>query len=257
MMQGYYHSIERFGTVDGIGIRYVLFLSGCQLRCRFCHNPDTWLKGNQTITTEKVLADLLRYRHFYDASHGGITLSGGEPLLQPQFVAELLAACRSHGIHTTIDTAGYYDQDNITAILPYTDAALFSIKAVDPQKHQWLAGFDNQQIIKNLHYMVQHIPVTLRYVVIPGVTNLPEDIESLTHLVHSLPKPVPVELLGYHTYGRQKWQALKMKYTLEDIPEATPEDLIAVATILMKQNIVVLNHSKTTPILSEPTVPTP
>ena len=242
-MQGYYHSIEHFGTVDGIGIRYVLFLSGCQLRCRFCHNPDTWLQGNQTITTEKVLADILRYRHFYDPSGGGITLSGGEPLLQPEFVAELLAACRSHGIHTTIDTAGYYDQQNMVTVLPYTDAALFSIKAVDPQKHQWLAGFDNQKILENLHYMVERIPVTLRYVVIPGITDSAEDIQSLMDLIHSLPKPVPVELLAYHTYGRQKWQDLKMKYTLENIPEATPEDLILVAHALIEQNILVLNHS--------------
>lgn len=246
MMQGYYHSIERFGTVDGTGIRYVLFLSGCQLRCRFCHNPDTWLQGNQTISTEKVLADLLRYRHFYDASGGGITLSGGEPLLQPEFAAELLAACQSHGIHTTIDTAGYYDQANLKAVLPYTNAALFSIKAVDQQKHQWLAGFDNQQIIENLHCAAEHIPVTLRYVILPGLTDLPEDMESLIKLIHSLPKPVPVELLPYHTYGRQKWQALKMKYTLDHIPEATPQDISAAAAILMKQNIVVLNHSKTT-----------
>lgn len=245
-MQGYYHSIERFGTVDGTGIRYVLFLSGCQLRCRFCHNPDTWRQGNQTISIEKVLADVLRYRNFYDASGGGITLSGGEPLLQPEFVAELLAACKSHNIHTTIDTAGYYDQQNITDILPYTDAALFSIKAVDPKKHQWLAGFDNQKIMENLHYITKHIPVTLRYVVIPGVTNLPEDIESLIQLIHSLPKPVPVELLAYHTYGLKKWQELRMNYTLEGIPEATPQDVALVANLLTKQHIKVLNHSDKT-----------
>ena len=251
MMQGYYHSTERFGTVDGEGIRYVLFLSGCQLRCRFCHNPDTWLQGSQRISTEEVLADILRYRHFYQASGGGITLSGGEPLLQPQFVAELLAACQSHGIHTTIDTAGYYDQQNITTVLPYTDAALFSIKAVDPKKHQWLAGFDNQKIIENLRYMTKHIPVTLRYVIIPGITNLQQDIEALINLIHSLPKPVPVELLAYHTYGKQKWQDLKMNYTLDNIPEATPQDLALVADTLMQQNIMVLHHSE---IKSPPTL---
>ena len=247
-MQGYYHSIERFGTVDGEGIRYVLFLSGCQLRCRFCHNPDTWLQGSQAISTEEVITDILRYRHFYQASGGGITLSGGEPLLQPQFVAELLAACQSHGIHTTIDTAGYYDQQNITTVLPYTNAALFSIKATDPKKHQWLAGFDNQKILENLHYMTKHIPVTLRYVIIPGITNLPEDIEGLINLIHSLPKPIPVELLGYHTYGKQKWQDLKMNYTLDNVPEATPQDLAVVASTLMKHNITVLHHSETTTI---------
>jgi len=241
-MEGYYHSIERFGTMDGTGIRYVLFLSGCQLRCRFCHNPDTWLPGNQTISTVQVLADILRYRHFYDASGGGLTLSGGEPLLQSQFATELLSACHTHAIHTTIDTGGYYDQQNITAILPYTDAALFSIKAVDPQKHRWLAGFDNAQIISNLNYMTQHLTVTLRYVVIPGVTNSAEDIQALVNLIHSLPRPVNVELLPYHTYGRQKWQALQMNYTLDHIPEATPSDVEIVAECLMAQDITVINQ---------------
>lgn len=247
-MQGYYHSIERFGTVDGQGIRYVLFLSGCQLRCRFCHNPDTWLQGSQTISTEQVLADILRYRHFYDASGGGITLSGGEPLLQPQFAAEVLAACRTHKIHTTIDTGGYCSQENITPILPYTDAALFSIKAADPQKHKWLAGFDNTQILSNLHYICLHLPVTLRYVVIPGVTDLPEDIQALLKLIYSLPRPVPVELLAYHTYGRQKWQALKINYTLDHIPEATARDVDAVADCLIDQGITIINRQENTSI---------
>jgi len=241
-MDGYYHSIERFGTVDGQGIRYVLFLSGCQLRCRFCHNPDTWLQGNQKISTEDVLADVLHYRHFYDASGGGITLSGGEPLLQSAFVARLLAACHAHGIHTTIDTAGYYEEQNLTAILPYTNAVLFSIKAVNPEKHQWLAGFPNDQIIRNLHYIVSHLPVTVRYVIIPGITNLPEDLQALAHLIHSLPRPVPVELLAYHTFGQQKWQALKMKYTLANIPEATARDVKMAAAILMDQGITILPH---------------
>lgn len=241
-MNGYYHSIERFGTVDGQGIRYVLFLSGCQLRCRFCHNPDTWQQGSQHISTSEVIEDLLRYRHFYDPSGGGITLSGGEPLLQAEFATELLAACHAHNIHTTIDTAGYYDQQNLAAVLPYTDAVLFSIKATDPQKHRWLAGFDNTQIISNLHYAAQYKKTTLRYVVIPGITTLPEDIQGLSTLIHSLPNSVTVELLPYHTYGRQKWQDLRMKYSLEHVPEATPHDVTAVADILQQQGILVLNQ---------------
>jgi len=241
-MEGYYHSIEHFGTVDGQGIRYVLFLSGCQLRCRFCHNPDTWPQGDQMINTAEVLADILRYRNFYDASGGGVTLSGGEPVLQSQFILELLATCRAHSIHTTIDTAGYYDQENMTVILPYTDAALFSIKVVSPTKHRWLTAFDNAQIISNLNYITHHIPVTVRYVVIPGITDLQEDIQALISLIHSLPKPVPVELLAYHTYGRQKWQALQMSYPLDHIPEATPSDVAAVADSLITQGINVINR---------------
>lgn len=236
-MQGYYHSIEHFGTVDGQGIRYVLFLSGCQLRCRFCHNPDTWQQGSQLISTEEILKDILHYRHFYDGSGGGLTVSGGEPLLQSQFVAELFAACQKHNIHTTIDTAGYYDKEHLTTVLPYTNAALFSIKAVEPEKHRWLAGFDNQQILANLNYISQNIPVTLRYVIIPGLTNSAEDLQALAGLVHSLPASVPVELLPYHSLGRHKWQSLNMKYTLDNIPDATPQDMSLATTILKAEGI--------------------
>lgn len=243
-MNGHYHSIEHFGTVDGPGIRYVLFLSGCQLRCRFCHNPDTWQAGKQTISTQEVLDDLLRYRHFYAPSGGGITISGGEPLLQPEFVTELFSACHAHNIHTTIDTAGYYNQANITRILPYTDLALFSIKAINPEKHRWLAGSDNTQILSNLHYITAHVKTILRYVVIPGLTDLPQDLQDLSTLIHSLPKSVPIELLPYHTYGRQKWQDLKMNYTLEGTPEATPQNVAAVAEFLTAQGIQILNHKQ-------------
>lgn len=239
-MQGYYHSIEHFGTVDGQGIRYVLFLSGCQLRCRFCHNPDTWQQGCQVIQTEQILKDLLHYRHFYDSSGGGITVSGGEPLLQPLFVAELFAACRSHNIHTTIDTAGYYPQEHLTAVLPYTKAALFSIKAVDPQKHRWLAGFDNQQILTNLNYAARSIPVTLRYVILPGLTDSLQDLQALASLVHTMPSLVPVELLPYHSLGRHKWKTLNMKYTLDDVADATPQDMAKAAAILKAEGITLL-----------------
>ncbi len=239
-MQGYYHSIEHFGTVDGQGIRYVLFLSGCKLRCRFCHNPDTWQQGCQSITTEQILKDLLHYRHFYDASGGGITASGGEPLLQSQFVAELFLGCQSHNIHTTIDTAGYYDQKHLTAVLPYTNAALFSIKAVDSQKHRWLAGFDNQQILENLSYAAQSIPITLRYVIIPGLTNSLEDLQALAGLVHTLPALVPVELLPYHSLGRHKWKILNLKYSLDDVPDATTQDVINATNLLKSEGITIV-----------------
>ncbi len=210
------------------------------MRCRFCHNPDTWQQGSQLISTEEIIKDLLHYRHFYDGSKGGITVSGGEPLLQPQFLAELFAACQKHNIHTTIDTAGYYDREHLTAVLPYTNAALFSIKAVDPQKHRWLAGFDNQQILDNLKYLVQHIPVTLRYVIIPGLTNSVEDLQALAGLVHSLPASTPIELLPYHSLGRHKWQILNMKYTLDDVLDATAQDISLAADILKGEGITLL-----------------
>lgn len=239
-MQGYYHSIERFGTVDGQGIRYVLFLSGCQLRCRFCHNPDTWQQSCQSVNTEQILKDVFHYRHFYDASGGGLTVSGGEPLLQCLFVADLFSTCRSHSIHTTIDTAGCYPQQHLGLVLPHTSSILFSIKAADPQKHHWLTGFDNQQILDNLNYAARSVSVTIRYVVLPGLTDSPEDLQALAGLVHTLPSRTPVELLPYHSLGLHKWQALKIPYTLARVPDATPQHMEKAAAILEAEGIVLL-----------------
>ena len=243
-MYGCYHSTERFGTVDGQGIRYVLFLSGCQLRCRFCHNPDTWQTSNTSISVQEVMTDLLHYRHFYDASGGGLTVSGGEPLLSAPFVSELFQACRKESIHTIIDTSGHCPEENVRMILPYTDAALFSIKSADPDKHRWLAGADSSQLLNNLRLMTAHIPVTLRYVIIPGITNLPKDLDALAKLIHSLPQNTPVELLPYHTYGRKKWEALHLPYSLDSVPAATASDTAAAAIRLQALGIHVLYQNK-------------
>ncbi|MEN6411883.1 MAG: pyruvate formate-lyase-activating protein [Veillonellales bacterium] len=240
MLTGCYHSMETFGTVDGQGIRLVLFLSGCRLSCKFCHNPDTWSCSGKEITAAQVLAAVNKYRRYYEASGGGITVSGGEPLLQPEFVAALFKSCQEQGIHTTLDTAGYCSPDQLRQVLPYTDAVLFSLKAVEPSKHYFLTGHDNTEIIDNLRYTVQIRPVTLRYVVIPGVNNEPADITALAKLIHSLPLPVPVELLAYHTLGRSKWEKLGWKYSLADVPAANEQDVQAVREQLTRQDISVL-----------------
>lgn len=237
---GYYHSIETFGTVDGRGIRYVLFLTGCSLGCKFCHNPDTWVRGDKTITVDAVMADIKKYRRYYDASGGGITLSGGEPLLQPDFVAAVFNRCRGEKVHTTIDTAGNFPAGHLDKVLPYTDAVLFSIKAVDPVKHQWLTGADNTRILANLKKVSAIMPVTVRYVVIPGITNSWEDINALAGLIKSLPGQAAVELLPYHTFGRKKWVELGRTYHLENVPAATLQDVARVQAWLKEQDIRVL-----------------
>lgn len=243
-MHACYHSVERFGTVDGPGIRYVLFLSGCQLRCRFCHNPDTWLpSAGNTIGVQDIVEDVLRYRHFYDASKGGITVSGGEPLLSAPFVAELFKACRQQHIHTLIDTSGHVPEENVRQILPYTDSVMFSIKSADPDKHRWLAGAEPTLIWSNLQLIAAAVPLTIRYVLLPGLTNLSEDLESLAKLVHSLPQKAPIELLPYHTYGRKKWEALQLPYSLDAVPEASATDVALAAAQLQALGLTVLYHT--------------
>jgi pyruvate formate lyase activating enzyme len=241
-MLGYYHSIEPFGTVDGPGIRYVLFLAGCNLRCRFCHNPDTWLPNGTPVAPEQIIEDLQHYRHFYDAAGGGLTISGGEPLLQADFVAELFTACRRRNIHTALDTAGYCPPSNIKKVLPLTDTVLFSIKAANTAKHRQLCGFDNELILKNLRCFSRRLPVIIRYVVIPGLTNTPSDLQQLAELVHSLHSPSPVELLPYHTCGQKKWEALHIKYTLDHIPPATGDDIANVAECLRALGVTMLHQ---------------
>lgn len=240
-MKGYFHSIETFGTVDGPGIRYVLFLSGCPLHCSFCHNPDTWEQGNQIITVETVLDDIEKYRNFYEQSGGGITVSGGEPLMQAEFITELFENCRERKIHTLIDTSGCAPLKNLKMILPYTDTIQFSIKAVKPLKHQKLTSMSNDAILANLRYAAQsQIPLIIRYVIIPDINNTTSDIEQLADLVKNLPGNALIELLAYHTLGLEKWEKLGKEYSLASIREANTEDLKVAKAILNEQGIRVI-----------------
>lgn len=224
-MVGYYHSKETFGTVDGKGIRYVLFLAGCSLGCAFCHNPDSWARGDKTITVEEVMADVEQYRSFYESSGGGITVSGGEPLLQPAFVAELFKACHQAKIHTTVDTAGFYRQDILDSVLKHTDHVLFSLKAVDAKIHRYLTKADNKEILGNLQYIAKQKPISLRYVVVPGINDSEKEIAALSSLIKKIGGDIKVELLGYHTMGVYKWKELGMEYKLDNIKPSTKEDV--------------------------------
>ncbi len=215
-------------------------MSGCALRCKFCHNPDTWQAGTQRIGVADVLEQYERSRHFYDASHGGITLSGGEPLLQAQFAAELLASCQERGIHTLIDTAGHYPAENLKAALPHLDSAMFSIKSALPQKHYSLCGAEATLAWSNLSLLTAHLPVTLRYVLLPGLNAAEEDSAALAKLIKELPGKISVELLPYHSLGREKWQKLGLVYPLADVADATGSDLTDFAAQLFALGIEVL-----------------
>ena len=239
-MTGYVHSLEPFGTVDGPGIRMVVFLAGCQLGCAFCHNPDTWReKAGQQLTVEDILARFERNKPFY--RKGGITVSGGEPLLQAPFVRALFTACRERGIDTALDTAGYAPAEALASVLPVTDRVLFGLKAVHPLRHQRLTQRDNELILANLRQAAAgQAELVVRWVVIPGENDSADELSRLADLLHSLNRPLTVELLPYHTMALVKWQALGMHYKLADAPEATKEMVAAVRQTLAANGIICL-----------------
>lgn len=224
-MKAYYHSINTFGTVDGPGIRYLLFLAGCNLGCSFCHNPDTWVRTGKTISVEEIVEEIKKYRVFYDKSGGGITVSGGEPLLQAEFVSALFTKCKEIGVHTALDTGGFVAQAELDKVLPHTDLVMFSLKAVDEEVHRRLTGKDNVLILQNLLHAASQTQLVLRYVVIPGVNESDSDLSKLAAIIKQLPITAKIDLLPYHTMGKTKWQALKIPYKLNNVPDASQSDM--------------------------------
>ena len=193
--------------------------------CAFCHNPDTWAKGEQVITAAEVLQEMEEYRNFYESSGGGLTVSGGEPLMQPEFLAALLAVAKQKGFHTAIDTCGLASKEAIMQVLPYVDRVLFSLKGSTEVSYQALTKAKLSVVQDNLLLISRRKPVTLRYVLIPGYTAGKESLAELIRLVHSLSGDIEVEVLPYHTMGIAKWEALGWDYPLKDVPEPTKEEL--------------------------------
>ena len=231
---GHIHSLENFGTVDGPGTRLVVFFSGCKLGCKFCHNPDTWENNPETkkLLVTEILATYDRYKVFYKNS-GGITCTGGEPVLQGDFLEELLTEAKSRDIHTVVDTSGFAPTVNFQKIIPYVDHFLFSIKSANSSLHRELTNSDNQLILENLNLILQSkSKLTLRYVIIPGITNTSAELSFLKDFLNSLSRPYQLELLPYHLLGKEKWQRLGLSYSLEEISHASPKEIEAAYTFI-------------------------
>jgi pyruvate formate lyase activating enzyme len=223
---GRVHSVESLGAVDGPGLRYVIFLQGCLLRCKYCHNPDTW---NLHAGTERTVGELIReiksYLPFMESSGGGVTVSGGEPLLQPSFVAGIFSECHRMGIHTALDTNGYAESaPDVLEVLQNTDLALLDLKQLNPQRHKELTGMEHDRILRFAHLLGElGVKVWVRYVVVPGWSDWPEDVEALAEFVGRLPTVEKVELLPYHLLGKHKWDVMGIPYALEDV-EPPPKE---------------------------------
>lgn len=217
--EGYIHSIETMGLVDGPGIRIVIFLQGCPLRCLFCHNPDTWAKtSNIKLTSKQIVDEIRKYRSYIELG-GGVTFSGGEPLYQSEFLLEALELCKKAGIHTCIDTSGTgYEEKYLDEILKKTDLVILDIKAIDESNYKKITGSKMDMVEQFIKKLNEHKnKVWIRQVIIPGINDTKEYILELKNLIKKIDNVEKVELLPYHTMGVEKYKKLSIKYRLENI----------------------------------------
>lgn len=229
-MIGHIHSTESFGAADGPGVRFIVFMQGCHMRCRYCHNPDTWkMDGGDEVTTDEILKRALRFKPYW-GKDGGITISGGEPLLQIDFVIELFKKAKELGINTCIDTAGnpFTKEDpffsKFEELMKYTDLLLLDLKEINPTRHKDLTGFDNSNIIEMAKYLSEiNKPVWIRHVLVPEHSDFDEDLDALGDFIDTLSNVDRVEILPYHTLGKFKWENLGIPYTLESISPPSAE----------------------------------
>lgn len=229
------HSIESFGTVDGPGIRFVIFMQGCHLHCKYCHNRDTWKEqGGNQMTVSQVMHSILRYKNYILPSGGGVTVTGGEPLLQVKFLLSLFAELKKEGIPTAIDTSGMVDlTEDIKTLLSLTDLVLLDIKHIDSEKCKNLVGCSNEKELAFANYLSDnHIPIWIRQVLVPGITDDPEDLLKLKKFITTLSSVEKVEILPYHSMGEFKWNQMGLSYPLEGVPNATKEDVQKAKQIL-------------------------
>ncbi len=231
---GYVHSYESFGAVDGPGIRFVVFLQGCLLRCKFCHNPDTWERAvGQEVTPEEVVERILDYRNFI--SRGGVTLSGGEPLLQADFCQALLQLLHEHGIHTAIDTSGALPLRQVSGAIDMADLILLDIKDVDETDCRALTGHGNHHAFSLLDYCEKiKKPVWIRHVLIPQYTLLKDKLCRLAQRLEGYSCVERVELLPYHKMGEYKWEALGLYNELKNTPVPSDDEVETAKQILRK-----------------------
>ncbi len=236
-MKGLIHSIETFGTVDGPGIRMVLFLTGCPLRCQFCHNPEiAWGKKAKHYTPGQILEKYNKKKHFYQT--GGLTFSGGEPLLQGEFVHQCVQLLKENDVHLAIDTSLSCGEQWLKKIIPYTDLWMVSIKAISNSLHQQIAGHDNSTIIDNIIKLNRcRANMLIRYVIVPEHTDTKQELCRLAEFLKKLPFTPPLELLAYHSLGLQKWKSAGLTYHLTGVADANHQDIERARNILQTEGI--------------------
>ncbi len=238
-MNGFIHSIESFGAVDGPGIRLVVFMQGCTLRCAYCHNPDTWQIGvGRQMSPSQIIEQYQRNRQFY--KNGGITVSGGEPLLQIDFLTKLFSCAKQKNIHTCIDTSGaVFDPSNtkeFDKLIQYTDLVLLDIKHINNKKHIDITGKGNSNILDFARYLDRNnVDVWIRHVVVPDLTDSESDLAELGRFIATLKNVKALDVIPYHTYGVEKYAELGIKYRLENVPNVQSNLVARAKSIIINE----------------------
>lgn len=235
-VKGRIHSVESCGTVDGPGLRFIVFLQGCSMRCLYCHNPDTWqVNGGEEREVDELIAEAKGYQSYMTFSNGGVTLSGGEPLLQPDFVLEFFKKCKEAGMHTTLDTAGSVKPKNLSEILEVTDLVLLDIKHINQDKHKEITGISNKNTIQFAKLLDEKgIPVWIRHVLVPGLSTDQKDLSELGDFIETLSNVEKVEVLPYHKMGEYKWEQLGLTNKLVDVYPPSAEEVALAHKLLTK-----------------------
>lgn len=236
---GYIHSIESLGAVDGPGLRTVVFISGCNVGCTFCHNKDvTVAKAGQKYEAAELVEKIAKNKSYFDASGGGVTFSGGDPFFQAGFLTKCLELLNKKSIHTTVDTSLFTSREKLEKVIPYTDLLMISIKHMDDAVHQKITRISNVSIFENLRFLAtQETPIRIRFVIMPGITDTDEHLEKFRDFMREI-KPAEIELLPYHDHGIVKWKELGLKYELEDLTIPSDDKMKQVAQYLSEFEII-------------------
>lgn len=243
-MQGRIHSLESFGTVDGPGVRFVVFVQGCPMRCAYCHNPDTWeMNAGTLMEPAYIIEQYERNIGFYKG--GGITVTGGEPLMQVDFLLDLFTQAKAKNIHTCIDTSGIaFNPDNaalmekMDRLMELTDLVMLDIKHIDPEKHKELTAQPNTNILKFAAYLNEkNVDMWIRHVIVPGITDDDEYLFQLGYFIGQFHNLKALDALPYHTMGEKKYESLGMQYKLSGVPAMDK-------TILLDKKQIILNGIK-------------
>lgn len=238
---GYIHSIETCGTVDGPGIRFVIFTQGCLLRCQYCHNPDTRnLQAGKVVTPKEIFEQIKKYRSYMKASGGGVTISGGEPLLQPEFIGEVFRLCKQAGIHTALDTSGFPKFEDAKKVLEFVDLVLLDLKAFYPETYQEVTAVSLEPVLRFTHYLNEiKKPTWVRFVLVPHLTDNLQEITELAQFVSTLSNVEKVEVLPFHKMGEYKWEEMGYEYKLKDTPAASVQQVQQVMEIFKRFGVKV------------------
>lgn len=241
---GRIHSLESFGTVDGPGIRFVVFMQGCPLRCQFCHNPDTWdVNGGTEYTPEALFSEIIKYKSYMDYSGGGVTFTGGEPLLQAEFLVEVSKLCKNKEISVALDTSGFILNDSVKELLDYTDLVLLDIKNYDPTVYKTITGVSLSPTLKFLDYLREKNTATwVRYVVVPQLTDNLDGVVKLSEHLDGYSNVKKIELLAFHKMGEYKWKEMEIDYKLTDTKEPSKELMDQIAAIMRTNGKIVTSN---------------